>query len=362
MSRPARITIHSKALRHNLLVAKQAAPHSKLMPALKANAYGHGIIHTAKTLADIANGFLVACLSEALILRKALIDLPIMVIQGHQSLDDLKVAAEKNIRLVIHDETQLPLLDQLSASVIVKVTLKLDTGMHRLGFPPELTTDLYKQLQCHPSIHPDIWLMTHLACADDLANNHTAQQITCFNQMTQTISAPKSMANSAGILGWNHSHYDWVRPGIMTYGSSPFTNKLRNAFNLKATMTLTAPLIAIHSLKKNDAIGYGSTWSCPKDMPVGVIACGYADGYPRHISEDTPVWLNGKRTQVLGRVSMDLLVIDLSEILTAKIGHLAECWGQHISVDEIAKSAETISYELLCHAGSVCDNHLIEPS
>jgi alanine racemase len=351
MSRPARITIHSKAIKHNLLVAKRFAPDTKVMPALKADAYRHGMIQTAETLHDSADGFLVACLSEALRLRDAQISLPIMVIQGHQCLDDLIVAAEKDIRLVIHDQAQLPSLDQLPASAQVKITLKLDTGMHRLGLSPELAISLYNKLQKHPNVHSEIWLMSHLACADDLDNDHASQQINCFNQYTQALSAPKTIANSAGILGWVDSHYDWIRPGIMMYGSSPFADKLYAELGLEATMTLTAPLIAKHPLKKGDAIGYGSTWTCPKDMLVGVIACGYADGYPRHIAQDTPIWMNGRKTRILGRVSMDLIVIELTD-LPAEIGQLAECWGEHIAVDEIAISAETISYELLCHAGS----------
>lgn len=360
MARPALVTIHESALRHNLIVAKQTAPHSKVMPALKANAYGHGMINTAEVLRDLADGFLVACLSEAIQLRESGTKLPLMVIQGYQSAADLTVAAEKDIRLVIHDEAQLGLLDSLAVSKKVKITLKLDTGMHRLGLPPEKAKALYKQLQSHPNVDPDVWLMTHLACADDLKNNYTEQQITSFQRNTQSIVAPKTIANSAGILGWSESHQDWIRPGIMTYGASPLINQSRKSLNLQACMTLTAPLISIHTLKKGDAIGYGSTWSCPNDMKVGVIACGYADGYPRHAGSGTAIWINEKTTQILGRVSMDLIVIDLTDI-SAEIGHLVECWGKHVDVDAVATSAESISYELLCHAGSSCKN-TTEPS
>ena len=360
MSRPALVTVHSSALRHNLLVAKQAAPHSKIMPAIKANAYGHGMVNTAEVLQDLADGFLVACLSEAIQLRESGVKLPVMVIQGHQSVDDLKVACEKNIRLVIHDESQLNILDSLGASRKVNITLKLDTGMHRLGLPPEKAEVLFAQLQNHPNVDSDIWLMTHLACADDLNNDYTEHQITSFKQHTKSITAPKTIANSAGILGWSDSHQDWIRPGIMTYGASPLINMSRESLNLQASMTFTAPIVAIHTLKKGDAIGYGSTWSCPKNMKTGVVACGYADGYPRHAGSGTPLWINGKMTRLLGRVSMDLIVIDLTDI-SAEIGHLVECWGKHVDVDHVAASAETISYELLCHAGSSCKN-TTEPS
>ncbi len=353
MSRPASITLHSSALRHNLLVAKQAAPNSKIMPAVKANAYGHGIINTARTLSDLADGFIVACISEALELRESNITNELLVIQGYQSIDDLNISAEKNIRLVIHDEKQLDLLGNFSSHLKVKVALKLDTGMHRLGIEPSLTPSIYTKLQAHSSIHPDIWLMTHLACADDLNNPYTQQQIATFEHHTQSFSTTKTIANSAGILAWTDSHQDWVRPGIMIYGSSPIVGKSREDFNLQASMSLLAPLISIHTLKKGDAIGYGSTWTCPQDMKVGVVACGYADGYPRHAASGTPIFLNGKISRTLGRVSMDLIVIDLTNI-QAEIGHWVELWGKNINIDNVAQSAETISYELLCHAGSSC--------
>ncbi len=368
MSRPARITIHSAALRHNLLVAKQAAPNTKVMPAIKADAYGHGIIQTATTLQDLADGFIVACMSEALALRDCKIDSPLLVIQGAQSIEDLKVAEEKNIRLVLHDEFQLEILDSYSSHGSshsssqgkIKIALKLDTGMHRLGIEASLAKHYYKKLQALTNVHSDIWLMTHLACADDMKNDYTNQQIKSFDHHTQSISATKTIANSAGILAWKSSHKDWVRPGIMIYGSSPITSENREHFNLQASMTLTAPLISIHNLKKGDAIGYGSSWACPQDMKVGVVACGYADGYPRHAASGTAVFINGATTQTLGRVSMDLMVVDLTNIST-EIGQLVELWGKNINVDDVAQSSETISYELLCHAGSCCKK-TIEPS
>jgi len=353
MPRPARITIHSNALRHNLKQVRKAAPQAKLMPAIKADAYGHRAISTAETLHDLADGFLLACLSEALALRDAGINKPLMVIQGPQSQNDLVVAADKNIRLVIHNETQLILLDDFKSHKKVSITLKIDTGMHRLGLKPELAQKLHQQLKQQATINPNIWLMSHFACADELDKSTTQQQIECFDQNTHSIEAPQTLANSAGILAWPDSHRDWVRPGIMLYGSSPFATIDRETYKLRATMTLSAPLIAIHSLQKGDAIGYGSTWACPENMQVGVVACGYADGYPRHISSGTPVWLNGHHSQILGRVSMDLIVIDLRNI-TAKMGDNAELWGENNNIDTVAKCAETISYELLCHAGNSC--------
>ncbi len=364
MSRPARIRIHSAALRHNLQVVREAAPQARVMPAIKADAYGHGMLQVAEILHE-ADGFMVACLSEAVQLREAGIRHPLLVIQGPQSEQDLVLAAQKNIRLVLHHEAQLLLLDRLCASTVIQVALKLDTGMHRLGIRAQRAKVVYQALQSHPNIHPDIWLMTHLACADDRENTYTHQQITEFDDVTESLQASRTIANSAGILGWSASHRDWVRPGIMLYGSSPFLASAdfpssRDDLGLQATMTLFAPLIAINRLKKGDLIGYGSTWRCPTDMRVGIVACGYADGYPRHAPSGTPLWINGQQTQLLGRVSMDLIVIDLTDI-EATLGTRVECWGKQIDSDHVASLSDTISYELFCHAGACCEKN-VEPS
>jgi alanine racemase len=365
LSRPAHICIHSQALRHNLQQVKKAAPQAKTMPALKANAYGHGLVATAETLADIADGFMLACLAEALVLRDAHIAQPLMIIQGAQSNADLQLALEKNIRLVIHDETQLKRLANFKPRSKPKhnqrlaITLKVDTGMHRLGLSPEKTPLIYQQLKQHPAIHPDIWLMSHFACADDTDNVMTTEQINLFDRYTANLDAPKTLANSAGILAWADSHRDWVRPGIMLYGSSPVNAVNRQMYDLQTTMTLLAPLIAIHTLKKGDAVGYGATWICPEDTRVGVVACGYADGYPRGIAPMTSVWLNGHFHQIVGRVSMDAIVINLKNTIVT-IGTQVELWGQHVSIDYLAIRAQTISYELLCRAGNSCRS-VIEP-
>jgi len=361
LSRPAYIHIHSQALRHNLQQVKKAAPQAKIMPALKANAYGHGLVATAETLADSADGFMLACLAEALALREAHITQPLMVIQGAQSDDDLQCALEKNIRIVIHDEMQLKRLVDFKPKQQQRlaITLKLDTGMHRLGLTPESIPLIYQQLKQHPAIQSDIWLMSHFACADDVDNPMTHEQIRCFEHYTAALDAPKTLANSAGILAWPDSHHDWVRPGIMLYGASPLNKMNRQTYDLQTTMTFLAPIIAIHALKKGDAVGYGATWTCTEDTRVGVVACGYADGYPRSIAPMTTVWLNGRFYQIVGRVSMDVIVINLKNT-TATIGEHVELWGQHVSIDYLAIRAQTISYELLCRAGNSC-RAVIEP-
>ena len=353
MKRSARITLHPHALKNNLQQVRRAVPNSKVLAVIKANAYGHGMLAVAEILEN-ADGYAVACIPEGIELRSAGTLHPILILQGHQNLADLKIASELQLRVVIHDAAQLPYFDQLSTHKI-QVTLKIDTGMHRLGIPPEESLSLYHRLKNHPNIDPDIWLMTHLACADELDNPATTLQLDTFTQVTDQTNAPMSIPNSAGILGWQASHSDWIRPGIMLYGSSPFVfeEKGREKYHLQAAMTLTAPLIAIYKLKKDDPIGYGASYHCPKNMIVGAVACGYADGYPRHAGTGAPVIINGIETHTVGRVSMDTLIINLDNI-PAKVGDKVELWGENISVDRVAYHAETISYELLCNAGNHC--------
>jgi len=357
MKRSARITIHPEALQHNLRIAKKQAPQTKTNAVIKANAYGHNAIDTAGILYQITDGFAVSCIAEAIELRQASIDKPITVLQGYQNIDDLRIAEQYQLRLTIHDLSQLSLLDEYSGNYRFKINLKIDTGMHRLGFSAKNTHAIFNRLKKHPNINPDeLMLMTHLSCADERNNDYTKNQLTNFYQSCNDLSAKKTIANSAGILGWKESHADWIRPGIMLYGSSPFAETHRDELDLKAAMTLNAPVISIHKLKKGDFIGYAATFKCPKDMTVAVIACGYADGYPRHAAIGTPVLINGQKTQLLGRVSMDMIVVDINHLPTEsiKVGDLAELWGKGLSVDIVAQHAETISYELLCNAGNNC--------
>ncbi|MBU0656628.1 MAG: alanine racemase [Gammaproteobacteria bacterium] len=354
MKRSARAIIDTSALRHNLRRCREVAPNSLAMAVIKANAYGHNMLKTAETLNN-ANGFAVSCIPEALELRQARFIHPILVLQGFNTQQDLKAAAEHRLRVVIHDRQQLDLLDSARPSIKIDAALKLDTGMHRLGLPIEQARNLFERLGKHPNIKPTPWLMTHMACADEPGNRHTQAQLERFAKYTEGLQAPRSIGNSASILGWPQTHVNWVRPGIMLYGSSPFMDGNHKEDGLQAAMTLTAPLISIHTIAKGESIGYGASWTCPEDTRTGVVAIGYADGYPRHAPSGTPVWLNGKETRILGRVSMDMVVIDLTAI-DARIGDQVELWGKHISVDRVARTAGTIGYELLCNAGNLCQH------
>ena len=350
MKRSAWVTINTDALRHNLQRVRELAPNSQVMAVIKANAYGHGVIEVARAL-NSANGFAVSCIPEALELRHAGFIHPILVLQGCQNFSDFQVAAMNNLRVVIHDYSQLQLLEKFPMSKPLDVALKLDTGMHRLGIPIDKARSVYQRLNDNLNVKSGCWLMTHLACADDVSDETTQRQLSLFKEYTHGIQATRTIANSAGILAWEDSHDNWVRPGIMLYGSSPMIKGDRNKDKLKAVMSLYAPLIAVHDLKKGDMIGYGSTWECPEDMSVGVVACGYGDGYPRHARSGTPVWVNNQESQIIGRVSMDMVVIDLREN-TASVSDTVELWGDHINVDRVAKSAGTIAYELLCNIGN----------
>ena len=358
MRRSARITVHPEALQHNLKRAKQIAPQSKTLAVIKANAYGHGSADVDGILYPIADEFAVSCIPEAVVLRDAGIDKPITILQGFQNDQDLRIAEQLKLRLTVHDDNQLRLLDNYSgvSSHRFDINIKIDSGMHRLGFQPDRTETLFNKLSTHTQVNPEsLILMTHFSSADELDNDCTAKQIEVFNQACGNLKAEKSMANSAGVLGWQASHTDWVRPGIMLYGSSPFVDKTRDDLDLKAAMSFEAPVISVHSLKKGDSIGYAASWTCPKDMRVAVIACGYADGYPRHAANGTPVWLNAQETQLLGRVSMDMIVVDAENYTEnpVRVGDTAELWGENLSPDRVAASAETIAYEILCNAGNL---------
>ncbi len=355
MSRVTRATINLAGLKHNLAVVKQAAPPQKIMAVIKADAYGHGIARVAQALAEELtehDAFAVASIDEAVMLRAVGIKNSIVALEGFNSSVDLTVIQQHSITAVIHHISQVILLE-LHAELAnnTKCWLKIDTGMHRLGFAPDDVKKMYQRL-LNAGVDTNIGLMTHLANADDRQDAKSEQQIELFKQIVSGNPAETSLANSAAILGWPEAHGHWVRPGIMLYGVNPFvatedeTNKHVTA--LEPVMTLTAALIAVNKISKDETIGYGSTWQCPEDMLVGVVSIGYGDGYPRHAPSGTPVLVNGKRASLIGRVSMDMIMVDLREQPDAKVGDEVILWGEGLPVEEIAKEAGTIGYELLC--------------
>ena len=344
---PTKAIIDLSACQHNLSVAKQAAPNSKCIAIIKANGYGHGMVEIAKALTD-ADAFGVARIDEALRLRKAGITIPILLLEGFFSQGELNLISENNIDSVIHNEEQLQILEQ-SKNKPINVILKIDSGMHRLGFDPADVINVIQRLERCSSVYKPFKLMTHFANADDKQDDKTLKQIDIFFQSIETLSDNESsIANSAGILGWPQSHSAWNRPGIMLYGVSPFDDSSASVHNLKPVMTLSSKLISIKRIKKGEAIGYGGTYVCEKDMKVGIVAIGYGDGYPRHAKTGTPVLVNGKRCSLLGRVSMDMICVDLNEQDEVKVNDDVVLWGKGLPVEEIAECSDTIGYELLC--------------
>ncbi len=344
--RRTQVSINLAALRHNLQVVRRAAPSCRVMAAVKANGYGHGLVRVAQALYD-SDGFGVACIDEALQLRAAGITASITLLEGFYHADEIPLIAEHRLDLLLHHESQIAALEQASINVPIRVWLKIDTGMHRLGVSPACAASLWQRLQAHPRLQP-LGQMTHLACADDLQHPATHRQLEDFSRSTAGLSGERAIANSAGILGWPETHADWVRPGIMLYGVSPFIGGRAAEHDLRPVMTLSSELIAVNMVQAGDTVGYGGAWTCPEAMPVGVVAAGYGDGYPRHAPNGTPVLVNGRRVPLIGRVSMDMVCVDLRGQPDARIGDPVVLWGEGLAVEEVAEAAGTIAYELLC--------------
>lgn len=346
MSRPAKITIDLTALQHNLQHVREMAPKSAVMAMVKSNAYGHGIERIASALTD-AEALGVACSEEGLILRAAGVKNPIVLMEGLFSSDELPRAAENNFILVVHHAAQVEMLEKHPKIDPISIWLKIDTGMHRLGFNPSQVQTMYARLMNCPAVKKPIGLMTHFAESDSVERAYTLQQIELFNTTTQHLSGPRSLANSAGIIAWPSAHADWVRPGIMLYGASPFVGHRGVEHHLQPVMTLSSELIAIHHLSKGSRVGYGGAWICPEDMRVGVIGIGYGDGYPRHAQNGTPVLVNNRPCPLAGLVSMDMISVDLRTQPDAAVGDPVLLWGPGLPVEVVAEFSGTTGYELL---------------
>lgn len=349
MSRPTCAIIDTAALRANLQRVSACAPAQRIMAVIKANAYGHGAIPVAKVLEPQVDAFAVACIEEALPLREAGITVPIVILEGFFHADELPLIAAHQLQIVVHNAIQLEHLLNMKLAKPIQVWLKVDTGMHRLGFAPHEVEAIYWRLQQCPQINPPLRLMSHLACADDRQDQTTIAQTQRFMTLVNTLKVEASFANSAGILAWPQTHLDWVRPGIMLYGVSPFTDTTATAEGLQPVMQLQSVLTNVKYCRPGETVGYGGTWRCPENMPIGVVAIGYADGYPRHAPSGTPVLVNGKRVPLIGRVSMDMITVDLRTQPHAQVGDPVILWGNNLPIEEIAHSAGTIAYELLCN-------------
>jgi alanine racemase len=346
MSRPTYMTIDLVALRHNLERVHEFAPGRAVIAMVKANAYGHGIERVAQAL-TMADALGVASLEEGIKLREAGMTQPIMLMEGLFYPDELAEAAKNDFTLIVHHLPQVDMLEKSASEKQFTIWLKINTGMHRLGIDPAQLETVYQRLMAAPSVKKPIGLMTHFAEADRLDSIATGRQIDVFNQVTSRIPGPRSLANSAGIMAWPAAHGDWVRPGLMLYGASPFPDKTGLDIGLQPVMTLSSQLIAITQVKKGGKVGYGGTWTAPEDLIVGVVGAGYGDGYPQFAKNETPLLVNGIECPLAGRVSMDMLTVDLRNQPDAKLGDPVVLWGSGLPVERVAQHSNTSAYEIL---------------
>jgi len=340
------------ALRHNLQVVRNTAPKSKVLAVVKANAYGHGLVQVAQTLIS-ADGFGVARLREAIALRESGIGQPIVLLEGVFSHAEFDSAARMNFEIVVHSFEQIDALETWHASKPLSVWCKIDTGMNRLGFRVEDFADAWSRLSACRNVQSKLRVMTHLADADERNDERTPKQIESFNALVKDLNVERSIGNSAGTLAWADSRVEWVRPGLMLYGMSPFAHSVASDIGLHPAMTLSTPLIAVREVRAGEQVGYGGHWQSTKDTRVGIAAVGYGDGYPRHVRTGAPVLIRGKRANIVGRVSMDMIAIDLSPLgdsIAASVmpGDTVVLWGRGLPAEEIATYADTIPYELVC--------------
>lgn len=348
--RSTKAIINLKAIQHNLSQTRQFAPNCRVMAVIKADAYGHGIEPVAKALSD-ADMLAVACMNEAVKLRTASTPNPILLLEGFFDEEELIQLVELNLDTVVHQQKQVDELLKLASNYSgikkIKVWLKLDTGMNRLGFSQQDFLSAFKILsQC--SLIESVNLMSHMACADDINNSMNQRQIKKFRQVTNSLSGERSMANSAGIIAWPESHFDWIRPGISLFGCSPMTGLEGKSHHFKQAMTLQSQLLAIHALEAGETVGYGASWQAKENTRIGVVAIGYGDGYPRHANEGTPVLINGKTYPLVGKVSMDMLTVELGLQDKLSVGEKVILWGEELPAEIIAKHANTIAYTLFC--------------
>jgi len=349
MPRPILARIDLSALRHNYLLARSrvAVPPqaAKAWAVVKANAYGHGLLRVAGALADVADGFALLDIEEAIALREAGIRRPILLLEGFFDSADLSACAEYSLIPAIHRLAQLDMLRDAALPVRLPIYLKLNTGMNRLGFTPAELPALRRALATTPAVSA-VTLMSHFADAD--GGRGIAWQLERFGQMSEGWSCPVSLANSAAILRHPQTVRDWVRPGIMLYGGSPFGDASAASFGLRPVMTLESRILGVQEVGVGERVGYGGLFGAERPTRVGIVACGYADGYPRHAPSGTPILVDGRRSERLGRVSMDMLACDLSDMPEAGVGSQVVLWGEGLPADEVAAAAGTISYELFC--------------
>ncbi|MBG5918461.1 alanine racemase [Providencia stuartii] len=344
MPRPISAVIHLQNFTHNLSIVRQHVGQAKIWSVMKADAYGHSIQRVWHALAA-SDGFAILDLDEAILLREQGWQGPILLLEGFFQPDDLQLIDQYQLTTALHSHWQLDALENATVNSAIPVYVKLNSGMNRLGFRPEEYAAVLHRLSAINNV-ASVTLMTHFANSDTLTGTDKPHQII---KSFIDESLPVCIANSGATLWHPDTHYDWVRSGVILYGASPsgcwqdIADK-----GLRATMTLQSQIIATHDIAKGESIGYGSKFTATHPMKIATVACGYADGYPRHAPTGTPTWLNGMRCPILGAISMDMLTIDISDCPGAKIGDRVELWGKNLPIDDVAQAAGTIGYELMC--------------
>jgi alanine racemase len=349
-----RALIDTAALRHNLGTIRAYAPRAKVMAVIKANAYGHGLVSTALALSD-ADSFAVARLEEGMALRAAGVRAPIVLLEGVFSAEQLAEAAHQGFDLVVHDPLQLKLLEAHRGDQRFVVWIKIDTGMNRLGFRPEKFADALARLRALAVPAMELRVMTHLARADEIKVPMTGAQLKLFQNAlaeNEVAAGPDRLAtsigNSAAILGWPDGQGDWIRPGLALYGVSPFGDETAYSHGLKPVMTLETTVLTVREVKRGETVGYAGAWRAERDSTIAILAAGYGDGLPRHLANGTPVLIGESRHDLVGRVSMDMIAVDVTGAPDVHTGSKAIIWGEGMPVEEVAAHAGTIPYELLC--------------
>jgi alanine racemase len=341
--RPLAAQINLSALRANLRKVRERAPGAQVLAVVKADAYGHGLMRVLPALSE-ADGLALLELDAAIALRERHYARRILLLEGFFAADELTEIAARRFAVVVHHEEQVRMLEAATLPRPIEVFVKINTGMNRLGFRPDLAHTIVDRLSRASSVAV-MRMMTHLARADE--EEGVREQLERFEEACQGLPYPRSIANSAGVIRYNDVGGDYVRPGIMLYGSSPFPYDTAEMLGLAPVMTLKSELIAIQDIKVNESVGYGGTYTASRAHRIGVIACGYADGYPRHAPNGTPVLVCGKKVRTAGRVSMDMMTVDLTEAPQAVVGSPVVLWGENLPVDDVAAAASTVGYQLL---------------
>ncbi|WP_168011773.1 alanine racemase [Halomonas salinarum] len=352
MARPLTADINLNALRHNYCLARDLAPHSRSVAVLKADAYGHGAVACARALEDLAPAFAVACIEEAETLRMAGIEVPIVLLEGIFEAEELARVDALGLWIAVHSAWQVEALLAFMPHQPIPVWLKVDSGMHRLGFSPAQAADVWARLQAVPERVTDLHLMSHFATADAIEPGYFHRQLALLNELSAMLGAPTCLANSPATLAWPEAHGAWNRPGVMLYGSDPLEGANDASRSLVPVMTLRSAIISVREIAAGEAVGYGGRFTASRPTRIGVVACGYGDGYDRHAVDGTPLLVDGQRAGLAGKVSMDMLTVDITHLPDADIGSEVVLWGQAfsgevLSIDEVARYCDTISYTLL---------------